>query len=283
MRLILIGTEYVGKTTLANALQEWGLKVGKRFHMDDGDFTILDYHHLNEEDQQTMWNMSPVLKERFQRMVIYYHLEILERYNDCIFGGFHIEEKIFGPRYYHPGSEVSYHRWLEHKMPDNCILVHMTCDPDVIRQRMVDDPHPYELVKSHEIEEIMEEFLYEYNNSYFRQKVEFDTPHLTPEGILEPFLEAWRRRLAPPRQVRRPVPTQRVTGEHLGVERGVPRVDARLGQPAGGLGYPFHQGHDGGPGIRGALRPASRTPTGSRETAARRGPRRARFRPSCTR
>lgn len=192
MRLILIGTEYVGKTTLANALQEWGLKVGKRFHMDDGDFTIPDYHHLNEEDQQTMWNMSPVLKERFQRMVIYYHLEILERYNDCIFGGFHIEEKIFGPRYYHPGSEVSYHRWLEHKMPDNCILVHMTCDPDVIRQRMAYDPHPYELVKSHEIEEIMEEFLYEYNNSYFRQKLEFDTTRLTPEGILEPFLEAVR-------------------------------------------------------------------------------------------
>ena len=55
---------------------------------------------------------------------------------------------------------------------------------------MVDDPHPYELVKSHEIEEIMEEFLYEYNNSYFRQKVEFDTTNLTPDGILEPFLEA---------------------------------------------------------------------------------------------
>ena len=57
---------------------------------------------------------------------------------------------------------------------------------------MVDDPHPYELVKSHEIEEIMEEFLHEYNSSYFRQKVEFDTTNLTPEGILQPFLEAVR-------------------------------------------------------------------------------------------
>ena len=65
-------------------------------------------------------------------------------------------------------------------MPDNSILVLMTCDPDVVRQRMVDDPHPYELVKSHEIEEIMEEFLYEYNSSYFRQKVEFDTTQPDP-------------------------------------------------------------------------------------------------------
>ena len=62
---------------------------------------------------------------------------------------------------------------------------------------MVDDPHPYELVKSHEIEEIMDEFLYEYNSSYFRQKVEFDTTNLTPEGILEPFLEAVRPQVTP--------------------------------------------------------------------------------------
>ena len=62
--------------------------------MDDGDFTIPDYHHLSPEDQESMWNLSPVLKERFQRMVIFYHLDILARYDDCILGGFHIEEKI---------------------------------------------------------------------------------------------------------------------------------------------------------------------------------------------
>ena len=38
----------------------------------------------------------------------------------------------------------------------------------------------------------MDEFLHEYNSSYFRQKVEFDTTHLSPEGILEPFLDAVR-------------------------------------------------------------------------------------------
>jgi|TARA_B100001750_G_C15495222_1_gene593690 hypothetical protein len=192
MRLILIGVEYAGKTTLANAMHDWGLSVGKKFHMDDGDFTIPDYHHLSPEDQETMWNMSPVLKERFQRMVLYYHLEILERYDDCVFGGFHIEEKIYGPRYYHPESEVTYHRWLEHKMPSNCILVNMVCEPDVIRQRMKDDPHPYQLVQPGEVEELQEEFLHEYNHSYFRRKLEFDTTGLTPETILETFLDRVR-------------------------------------------------------------------------------------------
>ena len=123
MRLILIGCEYVGKTTLANSLRDWGYPLGKRFHMDDGDFTIPDYHHLSPEDQESMWNLSSVLKERFQRMVIFYHLDILERYDDCILGGFHIEEKIYGPRYYHPESEVTYHRYIETKFPSSTILV----------------------------------------------------------------------------------------------------------------------------------------------------------------
>ena len=122
MRLILIGCEYVGKTTLANSLRDWGYPLGKRFHMDDGDFTIPDYHHLSPEDQESMWNLSPVLKERFQRMVIFYHLDILARYDDCVLGGFHIEEKIYGPRYYHPESEVTYHRYLETKFPSDTIL-----------------------------------------------------------------------------------------------------------------------------------------------------------------
>ena len=41
MRLILIGCEYVGKTTLANNLRDWGYPLGKRFHMDDGDFVVV--------------------------------------------------------------------------------------------------------------------------------------------------------------------------------------------------------------------------------------------------
>ncbi|MDA1348730.1 MAG: hypothetical protein O3A47_07675 [Chloroflexi bacterium] len=192
MRLILIGTEYVGKTTLANALKEWGMPLGKRFHMDDGDFTIPDYHHLDEHDQKTMWNLSPILKERFQRMVIYYHLEILERYDDCILGGFHIEEKIMGPRYYHPDMPVTYHRYLEHKMPGNTILCHMTCDPNVIRDRMKRDPQPYQLAKPEEIEELQAEFLSEWQESYLRRKMTFDTNALTPETILDAFLEAVR-------------------------------------------------------------------------------------------
>ncbi len=192
MRLILVGVEYVGKTTLANALRDWGLEVGKRFHMDDGDFTIPDYHHLSPEDQEAMWNLSPVLKERFQRMVIHYHLDILDRYDDCILGGYHIEEKIYGPRYYHPDLAVTYLHRLEHLIPKNAILVHMVCEPDVIRQRMADDPHPYQLVQSDEVEEVMTEFAAETGTSQIKRKVTFDTTSLTSNTILGAFLKQVR-------------------------------------------------------------------------------------------
>ena len=192
MRLIFIGCEYVGKTTLANSLRAWGLPLGKRFHMDDGDFTIPDYHHLSTEDQEAMWNLSPVLKERFQRMVIYYHLDILARYDDCILGGYHIEEKIYGPRYYHPDSEVTYHRYLEAKFPLDTILVNMKADSDVIKNRMHSDPHPYQLVQPTEVDEIQDEFLYEFGQANIKRKMEFDTSDLTPKTILDAFLDAVR-------------------------------------------------------------------------------------------
>ena len=183
MRLILIGCEYVGKTTLANNLRDWGYPLGKRFHMDDGDFTIPDYHHrrciahrwslLSPEDQEAMWNLSPVLKERFQRMVISYHLDILARYDDCILGGYHIEEKIYGPRYYHSDIGVSYHRFVETQLPSDTILVNMKADSDVIKGRMKSDPHPYQLVQPHEVDEIQDEFLYEFQQSNIKRKMEF--------------------------------------------------------------------------------------------------------------
>tara|TARA_B100000949_G_scaffold166869_1_gene147310 strand:+ start:170 stop:826 length:657 start_codon:yes stop_codon:yes gene_type:complete len=196
MRLILIGCEYVGKTTLANSLRDWGVPLGKHFHMDDGDFTIPDCN-MSPEDQKTMLNLSPVLKERFQRMVIFYHIDVLTRSNDCILGGYHIEEKIYGPRYYHPDIGVSYHRFVETQLPSDTILVNMKADSDVIKERMKSNSHPYQLVQSHEVDEIQDEFLYEFQQSNIERKIELDTSKLTPETILDTFLNEVRPVLTP--------------------------------------------------------------------------------------
>ena len=90
MRLITIGCEYVGKTTLADSLEAWGAQHGRTFHMDDSDFSIPDDRHLGEDEQQALIEAPPDLKERFQRMQIYYHVFVQSNCEDCIFGGYHI-------------------------------------------------------------------------------------------------------------------------------------------------------------------------------------------------
>ena len=193
MRLILIGCEYVGKTTLADALKAWGLKRGRPFHMDDSDFSIPDDRHLSEEDQSAMVKLPPTIKERFQRFQIYYHLHILDRYEDCVLGGFHIQEAVYGNRYYYPGGRsVTYHREIEPLMPPDTVLALLTARSEVIRSRMEAAPHRYSLVKSAEVEEIQAEFEAEFAASSIRRKVRFDTSDFRPDQILDRFLVAVR-------------------------------------------------------------------------------------------
>ena len=44
MRVVVIGCEYSGITTLVDAVQTWGLQRGIRFHLDDH-FSIPDQYH----------------------------------------------------------------------------------------------------------------------------------------------------------------------------------------------------------------------------------------------
>ena len=195
MRLILIGCEYSGKTTLADALEKWGADRGRPFHMDDSDFSIPDDRHLNQEEQAAMVALPPTIKERFQRFQIHYHVGIINRYDDCILGGFHIQEAIYGPRYYYPGRNIDYTSRIEHEIPTDAVLVLMTSPPDVVRERMASAPHGYPLVKPDEVEEIQAEFEEAFNKSQIRRKVRLDTSGYGPEEVLDRFLDVVRPKL----------------------------------------------------------------------------------------
>jgi thymidylate kinase len=136
MRLILTGCEYAGKSTLAGALHAWGQRQGFQFHLDDH-FTVPDSSLRTDEERRHAAAAPPAMKERFQRFQIYYHLHILEDYADCLLGGFHIEEAIYGRRYYYPKNVwPSYTRALEHSFPRDTILLLLKARPEVIRRRM---------------------------------------------------------------------------------------------------------------------------------------------------
>jgi len=188
MRLIVAGCEYVGKSTLLHALAEWGRTKGLLFHLDDH-FSIPDAQHLEPEDQAAMLALTPTLKERFQRFQIFYHVHLLHKYDHILLAGFHLEEAVYGPRYYY-SQPVNYLREAEAAMPPDTILALLTARPEVLRGRMETQPHPEPLVPSEEVPEVLARFEEEFSQSVIRQKFRFDTSDLAPEQLRPEFLAA---------------------------------------------------------------------------------------------
>jgi hypothetical protein len=187
MRVIAIGCEYTGVTTLLDGLMDWGHGRDINHHLDDH-FTIPDRQHLAPEDKETMVNLSPALKERFQRMQLVYHIRLLHRFDHILLGGFHIEEAIYGPLYYYPGGVASEIRQYEEEMPKNAILVHLIASLEVIQRRMETDPHEYSLIKKEDIPMILHRFQQEFDASLIRNKIQIDTSDLAPDALLRTFL-----------------------------------------------------------------------------------------------
>jgi len=189
MRLIVIGCEYTGKSTLIGGLANWGREQGIRFHLDDH-FTIPGEQHLGEEDKKMMVALTPTIKERFQRFQVYYHIYLLHQHQHIILGGFHIEEAIYGPLYYYPPRQVTYAREAEAEMPSDTILTLLTASPEVIAKRMEEKPHEYNVIKKEDIPMLLKRFAEEFGRSKLRRKFQIDTTNLTPDGLLEEFLSS---------------------------------------------------------------------------------------------
>ena len=196
MKLILIGCEYTGKSTLAQKLVSWGKSHDMDFHLDDH-FTIPD-SSLPDEDRNIMLTLSPQFKERFQRFQDVYHVRILRKYRDAIEVGFYSENTIYGPMYYgyQPSFLAIRHgRRLEKELPNETILVLLTASPSEIIRRMTDNPHKYQVIKQKDIPELLEKFEEEYQSTIIHAKIKIDTTNLTPNQVLEELLTKVRRYL----------------------------------------------------------------------------------------
>ncbi len=101
-------------------------------------------------------------------------------------GGFHIEEIVYGPRYYYPGINIEIREW-EPEMPNDTILVHLHASVETIQRRMVEKPHPHQLVPSSDVSGVSDEFKQQFNKSWIKKKFSIDTTDLTSDGLLESF------------------------------------------------------------------------------------------------
>jgi hypothetical protein len=194
MRLILIGCEYAGKTTLASEIVAWtGNTMGssRTFH----DHFSIPNAELPVEDRVAMSNLSPYLRQLFQLYMINHHFHD-NFYNkpDHNLVGFHIEEAIYGPLYYgyaadgDVGSPLA--RRLDgeimQKAPDT-VLILLRARAQVIAQRMADTPHEWPIVAAKDIELVLRRFEEEYQDSLIPTKFALDTSDVPVQETLTEF------------------------------------------------------------------------------------------------
>ena len=207
VRLIIVGSEYTGKTTLVEKIVDWrddvmGPPTPKGIVRYHDHFTLPWVGHwdeISEEDLAKFMSLGPELKEMFQRYQFHYHLmPQLYRDTDHIMVGFHIEEAVYAPLYYGYGREGEYgdrESFCRHIETDileaapDTVLVLLKASPEVIRERMKTATHARAVLRDEDVEHILERFEYHYGHSHLRYKFTLDTSSATPDETLQEFIE----------------------------------------------------------------------------------------------
>ena len=205
MRLIIIGCEFAGKSTLAVRITEWseevlGARVG--FH----DHFVFPDEEANQEEQKQLMAMVPSLKEKYQRYMINYHFNpAFYSDNDHCVVGFYYSEAVYAPLYYEYGREGEYadrvrmvNAWDHEVMqiaPDT-VLVLMKASPEVIKQRMAAQVEHKSVpslrsragLQEKDIEFVLKRFDELFSGTLIRRKFTLDTSAASIEETFAEFL-----------------------------------------------------------------------------------------------
>ena len=208
MKLIIIGCEYTGTTTLASAVNDW-LKeqTGTDFRIIHDHWKLPDTsghlpfdtsHFLDEEEQASILGLSPKLKEMTQRHSLYYHMPRGQSDANLILVGYVFDDSIYGAHYFEYGRPIDPEdrriviRHVEHgflEAAPETVLVLLKADADVIRRRMRETPHATGVLQEQDIEFIQGRFDEEFRASLFSRKFILDTSSATVEETMAEFAE----------------------------------------------------------------------------------------------
>ena len=208
MKLILIGCEYAGTTTLGLAINEWILQAtGTGFRLihdhwklphTSGHFPNDTSHFLTEEEQDQVLALSPKLKEMHQRHSLYYHTPHGPRDANSLIVGYHFDDGIYGPLYFEYGRPTDpedrsvvgpqVERTMLQHAPET-VLVLVKASADVIRRRMRENPHERGVLRERDIELVLDRFEDVFKVSLFSNKLTFDTSAATVDDTLAEFVE----------------------------------------------------------------------------------------------
>ena len=213
MKLMLIGCEYAGTTTLALAVNNWAKKALGR------DFGIIHDHwkiphisghepteksqFLTEMEQQQILALSPRLKQWIQRHCLSYHTPSVPNDRNVMNVGHVFDDSIYGSLYFgyqyfeykRPITHVDRSNFIRHletqvtKNAPETVLVLLRASPDVIRRRMKEKPHPGGVLQEKDIESVLDSFQYEFSQTMFEHKFYIDTSTSTMHETLAEFVD----------------------------------------------------------------------------------------------
>ena len=203
MRLIVVGCEYAGKTTLIKEIAAWKdqtmgppIPLGMPPFHDHFTFPNITHEELSEEECKQVMALSPRLKSLIQNHQILYHLNsAFYGDHDNIMVGFHIENAVYGPLYYgygEGGVASAIARNVEGHIMETArdtVLLYLKASPQVIAERMREAPHPRGVLKEKDIKQVLQRFEEECKASILRYKITLDTTEATVSETLGRFVE----------------------------------------------------------------------------------------------
>ena len=205
MRIIMIGCEYAGKSTLAAEISKWlERSMGSAQHGVYGwhDHFVVPFSEGEgpevEQEIEQVLAMPPKLLEKYSRYMIQYHYGhgfYLDNHHLLV--NWYYADAVYAPLYYGYGGADEYadrqlmargHDKEVMEMAPDTVLVHLKTSPDVVRERKAANPHPRCVLKDADIEFIVQRFEEEYIRSGIRRRFELDATEASAEELLQEFL-----------------------------------------------------------------------------------------------
>ena len=219
MRLIIIGCEYTGKTTLTKAIKKW-------LEQNMGSCTSSFHDHflpwdpaeagpkakrVVDADMKIMTLNDSELLERYLRYGIHYHTHpsFYGNPDHCLVNWYY-GDAVYAPIYYGYGGPGAFDRQIMARKYDSLVmqtapdtvLVLLKASPDAIRRRRKDDAAPKPYPQDQDIKLVLKRFDEEYNRSLIHRRMMIDTSESTPAEIMEDFVQQIQTHLSSSDQLR---------------------------------------------------------------------------------
>jgi hypothetical protein len=213
LKLIIVGCDYTGKTSLAGKIVGWMRENLSPRYANDVPVGAHDHFwfpnpELPPDEREKLRLLGPKAREQYQRYMISYHLQPVfwsEDY-DLVLVGFHFSEAIYAPLYYGYGEAGAYAarsafaREIEAQIvaahPETVLLM-LRASSEVIRRRLAERPNAESPLRLEDVERVIRAHDEEYENSLIRRRFIIDGSDLSVEGMFERWLASMQSYFSP--------------------------------------------------------------------------------------